>query len=320
MATSASNYNKKLDAINNALYCNNCQTGDYITEDHKEGTMVCTGCGVVVMNSLIDLDREWREFENDSGTKDKSRVAGPVNELLDGGGLSTSIERVKGGTGGLTKTHMKIQQSDNEKHLREAFRKIEDFAEKLGVEHKHFSRVQQIYKELDKKKNFKGRYMDQVVAACLYTGLKAEAVSRTIKEIIVLTNTKKKEVNKYIQLINSDENLKKLLKSTSYNSPKDYVEKYTAELELPVYLQTATQEVAENVMKYGVGYGKSPVTLAAASIVLLCQSQPDEQFKRTAKDVEGVMGISETTIKKALKELEKEKEKLLPAKYSVKQQ
>lgn len=53
--------------------------------------MICSECGLVVGDRVIDVGSEWRTFSNEKSGVDPSRVGGPENPLLSGGDLSTMI-------------------------------------------------------------------------------------------------------------------------------------------------------------------------------------------------------------------------------------
>lgn len=60
-------------------------------EDYRAGDMICSECGLVVGDRVIDVGSEWRTFSNEKSGVDPSRVGGPENPLLSGGDLSTMI-------------------------------------------------------------------------------------------------------------------------------------------------------------------------------------------------------------------------------------
>ena len=70
-----------------------------LIEDHRAGDMICSECGLVVGDRVIDVGSEWRTFSNEKGGEDRSRVGGPENSLLGGSDLSTIIGPSKGGGG-----------------------------------------------------------------------------------------------------------------------------------------------------------------------------------------------------------------------------
>lgn len=62
-----------------------------LIEDYRAGDMICSECGLVVGDRVIDVGSEWRTFSNEKSGVDPSRVGGPENPLLSGGDLSTMI-------------------------------------------------------------------------------------------------------------------------------------------------------------------------------------------------------------------------------------
>lgn len=63
----------------------------HLIEDYRAGDMICSECGLVVGDRVIDVGSEWRTFNNEKSGVDPSRVGGPENPLLSGGDLSTMI-------------------------------------------------------------------------------------------------------------------------------------------------------------------------------------------------------------------------------------
>jgi transcription initiation factor TFIIB len=63
----------------------------HLAEDYRAGDMICTECGLVVGDRVIDVGSEWRTFSNDKDSKDRSRVGDVENRLLSGSDLSTRM-------------------------------------------------------------------------------------------------------------------------------------------------------------------------------------------------------------------------------------
>jgi len=64
------------------LYCKNHPDAPLI-EDYHAGDMICSLCGLVVGDRVIDVGSEWRTFSNDKNSKDMSRVgAAEVREIF----------------------------------------------------------------------------------------------------------------------------------------------------------------------------------------------------------------------------------------------
>lgn len=64
------------------LHCKNHPDAALI-EDYHAGDMICSLCGLVVGDRVIDVGSEWRTFSNDKNSKDMSRVgAAEVTHIL----------------------------------------------------------------------------------------------------------------------------------------------------------------------------------------------------------------------------------------------
>ncbi|KRH91918.1 Transcription initiation factor TFIIB, partial [Pseudoloma neurophilia] len=57
---------KKLIVKKNEPFCKDCNTDQYILDDPKTGSVLCSNCGAVISTSLIDEKSEWRSFEENS--------------------------------------------------------------------------------------------------------------------------------------------------------------------------------------------------------------------------------------------------------------
>jgi transcription initiation factor TFIIB len=51
--------------------CRNCAKPTAIIEDHSQGDLVCTECGLVLESRVVDESSEWRTFSD----SDKGRGA-----------------------------------------------------------------------------------------------------------------------------------------------------------------------------------------------------------------------------------------------------
>ncbi|XP_066907174.1 transcription initiation factor IIB-like [Halyomorpha halys] len=71
--------------------CCNAHPDAVLIEDYRAGDQICSECGLVVGDRVIDVGSEWRTFSNEKNGVDPSRVGGPENPLLNGSDLSTMI-------------------------------------------------------------------------------------------------------------------------------------------------------------------------------------------------------------------------------------
>ena len=107
-----------------------------LTEDYHAGDMICTACGLVVGDRVIDVGSEWRTFSNEKANSDPSRVGASENPLLNGTDLSTYISREglpanDDGTG--PKYHNRKAISSSDRTLMNAYKEISNMADRISL-------------------------------------------------------------------------------------------------------------------------------------------------------------------------------------------
>jgi transcription initiation factor TFIIIB Brf1 subunit/transcription initiation factor TFIIB len=75
--------------------CSDCGKFSEFVVNRKEGTIVCTSCGLVQKSRIIDETSEWRNFSSDDGKSNPNRVGGKLNPFLSDFGLSTVVKGQK---------------------------------------------------------------------------------------------------------------------------------------------------------------------------------------------------------------------------------
>ena len=111
--------------------------GSNLIEDYRAGDMICSECGLVVGDRVVDVGSEWRTFSNEKGGEDRSRVGGPENALLGGSDLSTMIGPARGAAS-LDSSGNSIYQnrrsiSSSDRTLMNAFRTISTMCDRINL-------------------------------------------------------------------------------------------------------------------------------------------------------------------------------------------
>lgn len=119
-------------------------------EDYRAGDMICSECGLVIGDRVIDVGSEWRTFSNEKGGDDRSRVGGPENALLGGGDLSTMIGPSTGAAsfdadGKAIYTNRRTVSS-SDRTLINAFRSISNMADRINLTKTITDRANQLFK------------------------------------------------------------------------------------------------------------------------------------------------------------------------------
>lgn len=112
--------------------CPDCRGGGEIIDDSKSGRKICTSCGLVLENSLISEQSEWRTFaDNDRSGPDPNRVGAAQHYLLqESGDLSTTI----GSDGGkLSATMKSVGGNVSSSKLGRGIREISSYCSRLSL-------------------------------------------------------------------------------------------------------------------------------------------------------------------------------------------
>jgi len=296
-------------------YCKICDSHEpNLVEDYATGDAICSDCGAVLEEGVIDMTSEWRTFASDSGSVDPSRVGAAANPLLGDSGLSTMVARDPKGNNtfgdNLRKWNNRGAQSSSDRNLINAFRDIDRMAEHMSLPPKIANSSKEYYAKVEKHKSLRGRSTEAIVAACVYIGCRMEGVPRTLKEIAALTSIQKKEIGSSFNYIKK---LLKLNETMDYIKPDDFLTRFCSHLDLPEGIRLAAGYVAEKATAMRLVAGKSPISVAAAAIFFIVQLCPSEHFKERSA-ISKIAGVSEVTIRNSYKDMYPARADLMPPK------
>ncbi|KAK7580617.1 hypothetical protein V9T40_001246 [Parthenolecanium corni] len=268
-----------------------------LVEDYHAGDTICSECGLVVGDRVIDVGSEWRTFSNDKTTEDPSRVGGPENPLLSGSDLSTIIGPARGGASfdefGMSKYHNRKTMSSSDRTLINAFKEIGSMADRINLPKSIVDRANFLFKQVHDGRNLKGRSNDAIASACLYIACRQEGVPRTFKEICAVSKISKKEIGRCFKLI-----LKALETNVDLIKSGDFMSRFCSNLGMSNAVQRAATHIARKAAEMDIVAGKSPISVAAAAIYMASQASED---KKNQKEIGDIAGVAEATIRMSYK-------------------
>jgi len=313
--------------LNIAIICPDCREDPpNLVEEFSSGDMVCGSCGLVLGDRIVDTRSEWRTFSNDDqGNDDPSRVGDSANPLLNGAQLDTGISYSDGGSGRARDLHRaqnKVTHDKSTKTLLAAYKEIGAFCDSTGLQKNVADTAKQLYKMVDDAKAFKGKPQEVIVAGCIFIACRQCNVPRTFREIFAITKVPKKEIGRVFkslekffaqqdqdriqQIINEGGivNEDSMYASTTSTKAHELMIRFCNNLGLTHNLIYIAQELAERAAQKGTLAGRSPISSAAACIYMVAHlmKQP-----KSAKDISGVAGVSDGTIRNAYKLLYNER-------------
>lgn len=291
--------------------------------DTTTGDLLCANCGTVLVQHMIDPSAEWRAFSNDEKEK-KSRVGSPLTITMHDRGLSTEIcnrgvdahgktlspsarERAKRNR--KWHSHMRANSS-MDRNLSRAFHELERICSQLNLSRSIKDRTAQLYRDAIKHNLIRGRSIESMVAACLYTACRARSTPILYEDIIMVSRINKKDLHRCYCLLykqfqkehleHPKENGKIIDIFIPLNSPQNYLSRYTTELGLSPQTQIYADKILGYAMKLRILGGKDPSGLCAAALYIAAIKNDE---KRTQKDVATVANITEVTVRNRYKEI-----------------
>jgi len=279
-----------------------------LIEDCHAGDMICSMCGLVVGDRVIDVGSEWRTFSNDKGGEDRSRVGGPENTLLGSSDLSTMIGPGQGAASfdasgnALYSNRRTISSSD--RTLINAFRTISGMCDRINLPRTITDRANALFKKVHDGKNLRGRSNDAISSACLYIACRQEGVPRTFKEIVAVSTVSKKEIGRCFKLI-----LKAHDTNVEIITTGDFMNRFCGTLGLARDIQRAATTIAKRAVDLDLVPGRSPISVAAAAIYMAAQASND---KKSQREISDIAGVAEVTIKQSYRLMRDRAAELFP--------
>lgn len=287
-------------SLNVRLMCKDCRNPvPNIIEEFSNGDLVCGDCGMVLGDRIIDTRSEWRTFSNEEGS-DPSRVGAATNPLMDGPQLDTSI-KVNGGNTLIAKTLNKVMnRTNNTKAVRskvQAYKDITALCEAAGLSKSVIDVAKLCYSKVEQATNLKVQVRTGLLAACIFCACRQEGVPRTFREVSAYTKVPKEDIGKCYKSIVPILTMNGGPKPTA---GEDLMSRFCSFLNLPMEVQTAAAGLAKKARTIDSVAGRSPVSVAAASIYFMAHLF---KFPKTLNEISEVSGVSTSTVRVTYKAL-----------------
>ena len=287
--------------------CPECNSTERIV-DNQRAEISCARCGLVLDENIIDKGPEWRAFDHEQRDK-RTRVGAPSTNTISDKGLTTDIdwrnkdingrnisERYKQQWYRLRKWNKMMRVSRaGERNLAFALSELDRQASTLSLPRSVREDAAVVYRKAAKKKLVRGRSIETVVAASVYTACRRCNIPRTLDEISEVSKVSKKQIGKTYRFLSRK--LKIKLKPTS---PVDYIPRFATNLDLSGEVQSKAIEIINKSNEFGLNSGKGPAGIAAAALYIASVLLGE---RKTQKDVSEVAGVTEVTIRNRYREL-----------------
>ncbi|XP_030611380.1 transcription initiation factor IIB-like isoform X1 [Archocentrus centrarchus] len=262
----------------------------YLVEDYSAGDLICTECGLVVVDRCIDVAAEWRVFSSEEDLKDPSRVGDAQNLLLNGGDLTTMISKGAGAASfdefGNPKYQNRQTMSSSDQSMLNIFEAISTMADRIHLVGIIVDRANRLVKRVYEQKILKGR-VNAIASACLFIACREEGVPRSYKDICAVSELSMKEICRCVGLI-----MRGLQIVLDPIKAEDFTLRFSSNLGLPKEVQKAATFIARKAEELYLVPGRSPVSVAAAAIYMASQASAEKKTRKEIGDMAGVVDVT----------------------------
>ncbi len=278
---------------------------DKVIFDYERGEYVCTECGEVLGERVIDQGPEWRSFDHEDWlTKVRAEPIDPVR--YEGGVASTTLYGLKDSSGRRLSVERVTQMrrlsiiqkgyQSLERSLRQAEAEINRMSNAIGLPRVVSRDALEIFRDALKKEIVKGRSIDIVAAASVLAACRRRNLPFSLDEIAEVARADRNEIRRcYLLLMKRG-----IIRPPDPPNPASYISSLANKL----HLSTAVQRVAISLLRSLAGTrvmcGKSPRGLAAAALYVVATIYGE---RRTQKMYAQAAGVTEVTVRHRVREL-----------------
>lgn len=286
--------------------CPECENPEVIS-DRDAGELVCTRCGLVIQEDMLDRGPEWRAFTLDEKS-DRRRVGAPSSYSRFDKGLSTDIQVTRDASGRPLPPKVRRQMwrlrrwqirsmmhTSKDRNLIKAMTELERLSGKLHVPSSVQETAALIYRKALNKDLVRGRSISAVMAAALYAACRYTKTPKTLNEIAKASPRDRKEISRCYRLL-----VRRLKVQMPIDKPVDYVAKIAENSGVSGEVQGLAIQILQEARHRHMAIGKDPSGLAAGALYVACQL-------RNEKVSQGLLAqaakVTEVTIRKRKREL-----------------
>jgi len=314
-------------ACGNREKCDQCAASLAFSD---EGFLTCTNntCGIIYKD-IVDQPAEWRYYgADDNQNSDPTRCGMPINPLLKESSFGCKVLCIGSTSYEMRKIRRYTEWQSmpyKEKSQYDEFQRITLMSQNAGMPKLIIDDAVRYHKKISEYElTFRGDNRDGILAASIYISCRINNYPRTAKEIATIfhldVTSATKGCKNALSIVNNLEKDMVNADKTSFckTKPEAFIERYCSKLNINSELTRVCQFIAMKIEKTELMPENTPHSIAAGVVYFIAQICKLNISKR---DVKNISEISEVTINKCFKKIEKLKDDLIPAvilkKYSA---
>jgi transcription initiation factor TFIIB len=295
--------------MQNSFVCPVCKKDQRIITDLETGEIVCSECGIVIYDKIQESKQEWRASSPEEG-KDRRRTGMPTSLATYDMGLYTVIGRTNRDASGhlldastrstmarLRTWDLRTQPSTN-RNLKAAFNQLNKLKHKLALPDAIIEKTAYIYRKAQESGLVQGRSVPASIAAAVYIACREVGAPRTLKEISLVSNIKRKEISRQYRLLVLELDIR-----IPTIDPAKCIARIANKISLSEKVRHRAMRIMDEATRSEISAGKNPMGLAAS--VLYLSSLADERNNNSISQTVFAQsaGVTEVTIRNVCKNL-----------------
>lgn len=261
--------------------CPRCESSKIV---QKSGYTVCESCGLVLEDTPLSEEEEWRAFDvkqlqKKSRSSTAKKIAKQYAQVWEGGGGTPS----------------NFSQGRKLRNIKQEIKKITD---KLNLSSNIQKTAETILLKYLSKKSIRSTKRPGIACAALYISARKTGRPVPIDKFVETTGVKKREIAKGYSKIREVLSLK-----VDPPKPEKYIVSFGKKLSLSGYCIKLARKIIKKAREKKLIIGKDPSGLAAASIYFATQITQEE---RESKKIAETAAITKVTVVNRFRELKKD--------------
>jgi transcription initiation factor TFIIB len=295
---------------NSVSRCSICNQENMAITDPSSGEIICSGCGLVISDKIEDTIHPERRMFTFEETDKNARTGAPSSLARHDMGLSTVIGRENKDASGqkidtamrshierLRTWDLRTRMRSGDRNFMKAFGQLERLKEKLGLSDTIVEKAAYTYRKVQESGLIRGRTIDSMLAAAVYSTCREMETPRTIKDIAAKSNVKRKDVARSYRLL-----VLELGVRIPVVNPMKCVARVANKLSISEKTKHQAFNIMDEVINKNINAGKEPMGLAA-TVLYASSIKSDEKIPQ--KSIAAASGVTEVTIRNRFKELKK---------------
>jgi transcription initiation factor TFIIB len=281
-----------------------------IVSDPSSGELICSSCGLVIKDTFLNSEPEWRAFTL-ADQKAQTRVGAPMSMTKFDKGLSTTFQPFKDAHGRYLSSTKRLkmmrlrrwnyraqQYTSIHRNLNQAMNAVTRLAEALHIPRAVKNTAAFLYRKALNLDLVKGRSIKGVAAASLYLACRTSQTPRSLKQVADVSSRNRKEIARCYRLLLHELNIK-----IPVDRPIKYVPEIASKVGLDQHTQNQAIKLLTHAKKQLVTTGKAPKGIAAAALYI---ASIMKNKNITQREIAEASGVTEVTVRNRYKQLKQD--------------